>query len=359
MSRTSRRSGLPLWTRDVDRVLGRAGAAVRLLARSTPPGFVARVAEAARAWVESGPTTLQCDVAPAELGGLDLELERLADRLDREGELGALYAARAREISLEARIAEALGTPRVVGLAKQRFGPRDAFDVDADVVASGWLEEPRAPGDDGPRVRSDDEADPRSLVSRMRGEIGLRKLPIRVIVAKDLGALAAAGDGLVLVAAGRSLGEPDVERTVCHEIEGHLVPGLRGKQQPLGVFVFGTARGSDDQEGWALTSEERHGHLRAARRRELAFRHIAAREVQSGAGFVDVTERLLRCGASVDDAVRIAARSARGGGLAREAVYLGAWLRVRAALAEAPELELTLTSGRVSVEAARLFREAT
>ncbi len=123
------------------------------------------------------------------------------------------------------------------------------------------------------------------------------------------------------------------------------------------LFDLGSAFGSDDQEGRALLIEERAALLSLGRRRELALRHLAARSVEARASFVDTARLLIGRGAGLEDALRIAARAHRGGGLGREAAYLPALLRVRAALAEEPALEDVLASGKVSIEAARAMVE--
>jgi hypothetical protein len=61
-------------------------------------------------------------------------------------------------------------------------------------------------------------------------------------------------------------------------------------------------------------------------------------------------------GATLGDALALAARAHRGGGLAREVVYLPALCRVANALTADPSLETWLEHGRVSVEAAHELR---
>jgi hypothetical protein len=208
----------------------------------------------------------------------------------------------------------------------------------------------------GELVRSDDENDSRSLVSAMRRAVGARRLPLRVVVMRELSPLAATGEGFVQVAAGRMIAPRDVARTVLHEVEGHAAPGERARTLALSIFAIGTARGADDQEGRALYLERAAGFLDPARRRELALRHVAARAVEEGAAFVDAARLVADLGAPVTDALRIAARVSRGGGLAREVVYLPALLRVDAALRADPHMDAVLSAGRVAVGAVPLLR---
>src|SRR6185436_18238664 len=105
-------------------------------------------------------------------------------------------------------------------------------------------------------------------------------------------------------------------------------PRARAARAPLAIFAVGTARGIDDQEGRAIAIEEKAGFLDKARKFELGCRHIAARATLEGANFAEVVAALRARGATLEAALRIAARVQRGsngvGGLAREVVYLPA-----------------------------------
>jgi hypothetical protein len=344
----------PPWEAAAARAIGDAARLVRPIAASTPANFAAELERLRAAWDAGREEAPRFAYTPARpLGALGDALDELATGLELEGPLGALYAARARELAIEAAISDHAGRPGLWGAARRRYAPRDGFDAAADTLAATWLAgRDDAQLDPGPVVTTDDERDPRSLVARLRAEIGARRLPIRVAVIRDLASLAATGEGVVQVVAARSLTVRDVERTVLHELEGHALPRLRAEAARLGLFALGTARGSDDQEGRALHLERAAGFLDGPRRRELALRHLAARAVERGADFVD-TARLCRAhGAPVADALRIAGRVHRGGGLGREAVYLPALLRVEDAIARDPAVDRVLASGKVAVGAA-------
>lgn len=346
----------PAWVPDADRLLGAAARRIRVVGASTPVNLAPELARLIAAWPRGGVEAPRFTYAPApDHAELRRAMETAASRLAQEGELGAVYAGRAREIAAEAAICEAAGGLDYWAAARRRYAGRDAFDGEADALAEAWLDEPEADGErDGEeeRIRSDDAGLEGSLVSRMRRQVGALRLPLRVVVA-DIAPLAATGDGVIQIAAGRMLTREDVERTVLHEIEGHAAPSARAAALPLGIFAIGTAHGGDDQEGWALARERAAGHLAGARRRELGLRHVAARSVERGACFVETARLLEARGArSGIEALRIAARVHRGGGLAREVVYLPALLRVEAALREEPALGRVLASGRVAVGAA-------
>lgn len=329
---------------------------VRLIKAVTPENAVEELARLQEAWasgIEAGPRWRYSHLPiRSELRGV---LDRLANALEQEQPLGHVYAARARELSLEAEMVANVGSVRFRALALRRFvreGPVAERDrARADALASAWAMTP--PEDHDERwVRSDDAEDPESLLSMLRAEIGRRKLPLRVVVQPGLASLAAMADDAVVIAEGCEMRPSDAARTVLHEIEAHALPRLRANEERFGLFAFGTAGGLDDQEGRALVLERQAGFFRPSRLRELAFRHLAAAATLSGASFVEVVRMLREKSAPLPSAVRIAARVQRGGGLSREIVYLPAFVRVGRALRDAPVVEAMMSRGRISADCA-------
>jgi hypothetical protein len=299
-------------------------------------------------------------------------LAALARAFDAGGDpKGSLYAERAREVEIEVALVVARGETRFAELAARRHPHRGELSRCADELARSWMGDDQA-ADEAPEdealaaiVVSDDDRDPGSLVSRLGVEIARARLPYRVSVSTDLAPLAATGEEIVHVGAGRRLTRADVERTVLHEIEGHARPRVVARQQREPLFSLGSARGTDDQEGRALLLEERHRHLTCARRRGLARRHLACIAMRGGADFVEVVRELTGAhGASAREAVIIGERVFRGSdgtfpGLGRERSYLESYLDVRAAFADDPTLEEIVASGQISVAAARVVRALT
>jgi hypothetical protein len=371
------------WVKSADRALFLASEHVKLIRAVTPTNFDSELGELERAFRRGSPRLPRWSydraVVPPELSAA---LDKLAGFLEGLSPLGQVYAARARELNLEASIIDAVGSPRLRSRAEERFVAKtDQGRLDlarADELAAAWAApraEPIAPTED--RSLSSDVDDPWSLVSRMAAEVGRNLLPMRVVLQAGLASLAATGDGVILVASDKWVARRDVERTVLHEIAGHAMPRARAARAPIGIFALGTAHGIDDQEGRALMIEEAAGFLDAGRRRELGFRHIAARAALEGQNVVDVTRLLLDKGAALAEALRIAARVERGGlgsgGLAREVVYLPAYLRVRRAIiGGGPEaapsntncgpfstiVEAMMASGRIAVDVAGVVAQS-
>lgn len=302
------------------------------------------------------------------------ELARIAARLDDDGApLASLYAARARELDVEAALAGAAGRPAFSALAAVRFAPfAGATASRARALAESWTAArddeatASARASDGNEasasVLASDGDDPRSLLARMRAEVGRLRLPFRVAAHEELSSLAATGEAAIFVAAGRPVSDDTARRTVLHEVHGHALPRVRAREAELSLFAMGTARGVDEQEGLALALEQRHGFMTPSRKRELAARHLAVSAMRAGAAFPDVARALVRDhGCSALDAVLVAERAFRGAdgrapGLGREIVYLESFVRVSAHLAERPDDEACLASGQVALDALAVLR---
>jgi len=344
----------------LDKALARAEREIALFERCRPMNSVAEQARVLTAW-NSGHEVAPSFVygKPPDFTGLRRELDRLAKAARAAGSWGRLYAQRAEELLCEAVAAEALGEPDFASRAAQRY----VIDAEEGRVALAWAgawcasADASRPADAGDLHYSDDERDPASLVSSLRRTIDTLRLPVRVTVSPDLVSAAATADAVIFVRTGLLHSQRQVKRIVVHEIEGHALPRLRARSESLGLFRVGTARGLDDEEGRALLLEARVGCFDRARRAELAWRHLAAMSVRNAATWMDTVRLLLDLGTPTSQAVNLASRVHRGGGLGREVVYLTALCRVGHAFERDPTLESWLERGRIGVQAARTLRQ--
>ena len=288
-----------------------------------------------------------------QLGEQRRELLELAKTLDAQDTEPRMLAERARELELEAQLVEHVGEPVFAALADQRF-PRPDAAAATSKLAEQLL---TAPSAEKPAERSEllhdssDVRDPHSLWSELSRRLQAERWGVRIEVVVGLVSLAAVADGVIRVRAAARLSAETARRIALHEVEGHVRPRVSG-QRLGGVFVAGSARASEDEEGRAILLEERAGLLDAERRRELAWRFLAAESLRAGADFWDTVTLLGQRGATLPSAVELSSRVHRGGGLGRELVYLVGYQRVAMAFARRPELERVLVSGRVAVDAA-------
>jgi hypothetical protein len=201
--------------------------------------------------------------------------------------------------------------------------------------------------------RSDDVTNPRSLVSLLRRGATEIAIPLRIEIRPRQLAVAATGEGLVAVRPFVMLSREASERVAVHELHAHALPRARASSARVGLLRAGTARSSEHEEGRALLIEERRGYFRAERLHELALRHRAALSVRDGATPEETARRLEELGAPLERALDLSLRVHRGGGLARELVYLPSYFEVKAAFAAEPALETWFERGRMSLDGAR------
>jgi len=265
----------------------------------------------------------------------------------------ALYLLRLEELETELLLLESLGhSKRVRPMAARLFGtggervfdddPTTVLDAAHDILS-------RTEADHEPKTipaASADGDDLRDLMLSYAKQVGLH---IAVRVDSGLIANAAVGERTVFIA-DRIFGAREARRLAVHEVFGHLVSSFNGRTQLLGVLAVGTARSYGDQEGVSIYLEELAGLLDGSRRRTLAGRLLATHAMHAGVSFGDAARTLvLEHGFSPSEAVILCERSCRGGGVARDAVYLGSWLRVRDAVACGHASLAELQLGKVSL----------
>lgn len=338
-------------------LLLRAEAEIALLERTRPVGLANETARLLGVW-RMGRHESPClrYARSPELHQLTRALGMLAEQAELHFPDGTWVADRARELLLEARLVEAIGSTRFIALACQRHVvPRHVDAVTLEAEARHWIEQGADAEDSEERFLSEDRTAPESLWSVTSQRIGALGIRARLRADPDLVSIAACGEDLVVIRAGTWLTERAARRIAEHEIVGHLLPRVAARNR-TDILRCGCARATDDEEGRALLIEERQGLMDAARRAELGVRHLACAYMRRGATFVDAVRCLLELGAPLDTAIRSMLRAVRGGGLGRELVYLPSMQRLRVALSEAPELEQWFRLGRASLEYALWMR---
>lgn len=274
-----------------------------------------------------------------------------ARRLSESTPFAAVLAPRFDELELEFSILEALGSPKLLRpLARRRWSTGDtpihtsAGPIYPSRIALSILSA-LDPDPEPPSLSAQSAA---ALVRDLASRCGF---PVKIVISDELSSRAAAGDRTVYLANAR-FGAREAKRLAVHEVLGHLVSAANAMRQPTHALLLGTARSFEDQEGVSVFLEERAGLLGPSRLRTLAARFLAAESVFDGASYGETAQLLhRRHGLSADESLTIAGRVHRGGGLAREGVYLPAYLRVRTAVVEDSLSLIALQRGRVSLGA--------
>jgi uncharacterized protein (TIGR02421 family) len=148
-----------------------------------------------------------------------------------------------------------------------------------------------------------------------------------------------------------------LEPLLHHEVGTHLLTYFNGRQQPLRQLYAGFPGYEALQEGLAVLAEYLVGGLSVGRTRTLAGRVLAVRSMLRGGSFLE-TFALLHdehC-FGPRSAFMTALRVHRGGGLAKDAIYLRGLRDLLAYLHEGHDLE-PLYVGKISLEHAPLVQE--
>jgi hypothetical protein len=265
--------------------------------------------------------------------------------------IGRLLRERLDELSVEANLLRTCGRSEFVTWARRRFEFSEAELSQAHHLSGQWLELPSSSSDQGQLL---------PLVSQLQRMAQKREAAWGVnvrVIERPLASVAAVGGDAVYVRPGARATPAEAERIFAHEVEGHLLPRLRGRAGPP-PFRIGTRNCSVDEEGRAILLEERRGTLDARRKSELAVRFFVGDAAQQGRQALgDEVRRLLRLNVAPAILARTLVRAFRGGGLGREKIYVVAYLRVRDALRRTPELESWMERGRISLCGARALRE--
>ncbi len=278
-----------------------------------------------------------------------------ARELAKASEAAALYLPRLEELETELLLLESLGrskqvrpmAARLFGTGSERLFPdADLSILDAahEILSQASLEqEPRTIP-----AASVDGVNLRDLMLAYGKHVGLH---IAVRIDPGLIANAAVGERTVFIA-DRCFGAREAQRLATHEVYGHLVSGFNGRAQTLGIFAIGTAGSYGDQEGVAIYLEELAGLLDSSRQRTLAGRLLATHAMHAGVSFGDAARILVsEHDFSPEASVTLCERAFRAGGVARDAVYLTGWLRVRRAVARGETNLAELQLGKVSLSA--------
>ncbi len=341
------------WQAELDVLVRRLHGEARVLVGATTHGDPAerqRLTDCVARGVHAKPRWTWRPVPVARETWCDLEKARLL----AEGSVaGDLYLARLEELETELLLLESLGrakqvrpmAARLFGTGSERLFP-DAEQTGLDAAHEILSHLPVEVEAKTIPATSSVGVSLRDLMLAYAKHVGLH---IAVRVDPRLIANAAVGERTVFIA-NRSFGARESQRLATHEVYGHLVSAFNGRAQPIGIFAVGTAGSFADQEGLAIHLEELAGHLNAERQRTLAGRLLATHAMHAGVSFGDAALALVReHGFAPAAAVTLCERAFRAGGVARDAVYLVSWLRVRRAveLAEVAMWELQL--GKVSL----------
>ncbi len=271
-----------------------------------------------------------------------------------------LYREKQQELDLQLSLITARETSRFVEYSRALYGPVEAtlYRSAAEILVK--TEKAAHDGDDGEAGNEiadchDVEIAARAMiVSYQRqyegftAEIELRDdLPPGLLVS----------DGRLLISRTTRVPTSRVDALLSHEIGVHLLTYFNGSAQGLRLFRSGLAGYEGMQEGLAVFSEYMAGGMTIARLRLVAARVVACAAMLEGRPFAETYDMLVgEHGFGPATAFNVALRLYRGGGLAKDAIYLRGLLELLDHLKAGGALD-PFWMGKISASHFRVMQE--
>ena len=305
---------------EVDRALAALDARVDWLTRLTPVNLD-EVRSGFRASGFKRLPPLAYDDGLPDLDSARDELLALPLRRVEDGLIETLLMEKQREIDRQLELVRLRGKPGFLMAAVDLFGRVDGRLLDAaERVLVAVPDAPEPPGDlvRSAAFRRMAEAE---LAAYREADPGLRS---RVVEDPVKGTHIHVSLGDLHVACDFRVPRSQCLPLLHHEIGTHVLTRHNGRQQPLRCLAAGLADYDDLQEGLAVLAEHLCGHLPASRLRLLAARVVAAemavREEPAAEVYAAMRDR---CGLAEEPAFSTTVRALRGGGMTKDALYLG------------------------------------
>ena len=264
-------------------------------------------------------------------------LYRIDLRAVEDPVLETLFAEKRQEIDQQLTMLEARNTPRFPFASLMLYEPVDSAlrETAAQVLAAPEREAVGGGTADCHVVA----AAAREMVARYatRDPAFQCKVELR----DDLAAGLMVSADRLYISTATSMPAARIEALLHHEVGVHLLTFINGSKQGLNIFKRGLAGYEGVQEGLGVFGEWVAGGLTRARLRLLAGRVVAVDAMTDRAEFIE-TFRLLRRehGFSSKTAFLIASRVYRGGGFAKDAIYLRGFKTVLDRVAAGEPLDL-------------------
>ena len=338
----------------VDEQLARLGRAFDFLLSLTPVNMEASWQRFRRQDFERPPRLqyrpLTVDVSQAKRQLFSIPVERIEDPT-----MADLFLEKQLELDQQLSILAMRGSRRVLHGSMQLFG-----GVDEALLAEARAIIERIP----PGARETGNARPvkaAELVRLAEEELARyrEQMPgedVGVELRDDIASGLMVSRGRLLVASRWTFPRSRVDALLQHEVGTHLLTYLNGQAQKLQQLSVGLADYDRTQEGLAVLAEYLSGGMSRPRMRWLAGRVFAVRAMVDGATFIEAFRLLLRYGFAQQTAFSIVARVFRGGGLTKDAVYLGGVMEVLDYLRAGEPLE-DLFVGKISLQHVGIVRE--
>ncbi|SEQ36904.1 conserved hypothetical protein [Devosia sp. YR412] len=268
--------------------------------------------------------------------------------------LTTLYREKQQELDLQLTLLAARETPRFVELGRALYGRVEpALLTAAQAILDGTKSERgKGPGEDADVAFLERRA--KAMIKSYAGESA--QFDATVELRDDLPGGMMVSGGKLLIARSTVMAKTRVEALLSHEVGVHLLTYFNGSAQGLRLFRSGLAGYEGVQEGLAVLAEYLVGGMTLGRLRLIAARVVGCAMMLEGASFPECYRRIRELGLAESSAFNLTLRVYRGGGLAKDAVYLRGLLEVLAHLRSGGALD-PFWMGKIAASHFRIMQE--
>jgi uncharacterized protein (TIGR02421 family) len=276
---------------------------------------------------------LSVDVEESKRALFSVALDHFEDPV-----LGTLYREKQQELDLQLSLLAARETPRFIELGRALYGSVEPRLLKA---ARSILEDTKPGAKKSPAETADYrlvEKRARAMIARYSEQSSAFATPVEV--RDDLPSGLMVSNGRLLISRSTAMDRARVEPLLSHEVGVHMLTYFNGSGHGLRLFRTGLAGYEGTQEGLAVLAEYLAGGMTIPRLRLIAARVLACAEMLDGASFADNFALLTKShGFSESGAFNLLLRVYRGGGLAKDAIYLRGLLEILAHLGNGGSLD--------------------
>jgi uncharacterized protein (TIGR02421 family) len=296
------------------------------------------------------PLTLMVEREKRQL--FSISLDRFEDPVLHE-----IYREKQQELDLQLTMIAQREGARFIEFGRALYGPVENSLLEAarEILAATQGSDRRSSGQEEMVDCFHVERRARAMISHYRrmhagfeAEIELRD---------DIPAGLMVSGGKLLISRRTRMSSHRVDALLNHEVGVHLLTYYNGSAQGLRVFRTGLAGYEGMQEGLAVFAEYLAGGFTVERLRLIAARVVGCALMLDGAGFVEAFHVLVHDhDFQPEQAFALALRVYRGGGLAKDAIYLRGLLELLSHLKGGGALD-PFWMGKISASHFRVMQE--
>lgn len=266
------------------------------------------------------PLTVQVEAAKRKL--FSVSFDHLEDPV-----LHQLYREKQQELDLQLSLLSSRQGSKFIEFGRALYGPVEpSLLKEAELILSK-LKADRPSGDDD-AASNDKVADCYYVEARAKAMIAAyhrqwKDFKVSVELRDDLPSGLMVSGHRLLIARSTVMDVRRVEPLLSHEVGVHLLTYFNGSSQGLRLFRSGLSGYEGMQEGLAVFAEYLSGGMTTDRLRLIAGRVVGCAAMLEGASFAETWSMLVsKYNFSEPAAFNLTLRLFRGGGLAKDAIYL-------------------------------------